>query len=288
VAGTVTTPRIGEERPLLGFGLGLRSDHYDSVLSERPEVDCFEILSENYMVPGGKPLHYLERIRAHYPMVMHGVSLSIGSCDPLDAGYLTQLRTLATRLEPEWISDHLCWTGVDGVNLHDLMPLPYTEAALHHVAARIARVQEFLGRQILIENVSSYVDYRQSEMTEWEFINAVAERADCLILLDINNVYVNAFNHGFDPYGFIDHIAPARVREYHVAGHTNELDYIVDTHDAQVIEPVWNLYVHAVHRLGPAATILERDDNIPALHDLLTELAHARRAHEVAIGGFRS
>ena len=280
----LTNPQPDQECHFLGFGLGLRSRHYDAVLSDRPEVDWFEILSENYMVPGGKPLDYLDRIRAHYPVVMHGVSLSIGSCDPLDRDYLKQLKALADRIEPEWISDHLCWTGVDRINLHDLMPLPYTEEALHHVADRIMRVQDFLGRRILMENVSSYVTYRQSEMTEWQFLNAVAERADCLILLDINNIYVNAFNHGYDAQAYIDNVARQRVQQCHVAGHTHENDYLVDTHDAPVIDPVWDLYAHAVRRLGAISTMIERDDNIPALGELLAELAQARRIHASIMG----
>ena len=284
----VTDPQTAHARARrgsgLGFGLGLRSAHYEAVLRDRPEVGWFEILSENYMVPGGRPLDYVERIRAHYPMAMHGVSLSIGSCDPLDYEYLDHLKTLAARLEPVWISDHLCWTGVDRVNLHDLMPLPYTEEALRHVVERIARVQEFLGRRILIENVSGYMTYAQSEMTEWDFLDAVADAADCGILLDVNNIYVNAVNHGFDPYAFIDTIAPERVYQFHVAGHSHDGRYIIDTHDAPVIDPVWQLYAHAVRRFGPVSTMIERDDNIPPLDKLLEELAHARRIQADVLG----
>jgi uncharacterized protein len=273
----LSNPPIRHARPSLGFGLGLRSAHYEAVLRDRPEVDWFEIISENYMVPGGRPLDYLERIRAHYPMVMHGVSLSIGGCDPLDDDYLGQLKALARRIEPEWISDHLCWTGVDGVNLHDLMPLPHTEEALRHVTERIARVQDFLGRRILIENISSYLTYEQSEMSEWAFLDAVAERADCRILLDVNNVYVNAVNQGFDARAYIDAIAPERVYQIHVAGHSHDGRYLIDTHDAPVIDPVWRLYAHAVRRFGPVSTMIERDDDIPPLDELLGELDAARR-----------
>lgn len=263
--------------PPLGFGLGLRTDHYEEILESRPRVDWFEALSENYMVAGGKPLHYLDRIRADYPMVLHGVSLSIGSTDPLDREYLAALRTLARRVEPAWISDHLCWTGVSGKNLHDLFPLPYTEAAIDHVACRVREVQDFLGRQILLENVSSYVSFRQSEMEEWDFLAEIAERADCLILLDINNIYVSAFNHGFDAGAFIEGIPVARVRQFHLAGHSNCGSHIIDTHDAQVIDPVWDLYATAVRRFGNVATMIERDDNIPPLADLVGELDRARR-----------
>ncbi|MCI0590090.1 MAG: DUF692 domain-containing protein [Gammaproteobacteria bacterium] len=265
------------QRPYLGFGLGLRTEHYEPVLRDRPAVDWFEVLSENYMVPGGKPIYYLDRIRADYPMVMHGVSLSLGSDDPLDGEYLQQLKELATRIEPSWISDHLCWTGVGGNNMHDLLPLPYTETAIRHVASRINQVQDYLGRQILIENVSSYVSYKQSDMTEWEFLRTVAERADCLILLDVNNIYVSAFNHEFDPGEYLNAIPRERVYQFHVAGHANHENYIIDTHDAPVIDPVWDLYGAAVRRFGAVSTMIERDDNIPPLDDLLAELNQARR-----------
>jgi uncharacterized protein (UPF0276 family) len=265
-----------KRQPSLGFGLGLRKEHYESVLSEKPAVDWLEVITENYLVAGGKPLHYLDRIRASYPMVMHGVSLSIGGTDPLDEGYLRELKALAARIEPEWISDHLCWTGLRGINTHDLLPLPYTEEALRHVAERVSRVQDFLGRRILLENVSSYVSYVQSQMTEWEFLAAIAERADCLILLDINNVYVSAYNHGFDPHRYLEGIPPDRVQQFHLAGHRNLGDYIIDTHDEAVIDPVWALYEAALRRFGPVSTMIERDDRIPPLAELLTELARAR------------
>ena len=260
----------------LGFGLGLRIPHYDEILATRPQVDWFEVLSENYLVPGGKPLYYLERIRANYPVVMHGVSLSIGGTDPLNLDYLKQLKALADRIEPRWISDHLCWTGVGGLNLHDLMPLPYTEEAVQHVASRVKQVQDFLGRRILLENVSSYVTYKQSQLTEWEFLAHIAEQADCLILLDINNIYVSSFNHGFDPEDYLNGIPIERVRQFHLAGHQNCGNYIVDTHDHPIINPVWALYETAVKRFGSVSTMIERDDNIPPLKELLAELNHAR------------
>ena len=269
-----------EKRPYLGFGLGLRIDHYDAILSERPAVDWFEIISENYMVDGGKPLHYLDRIRALYPMVMHGVSLSIGSLDPLDMDYLKRLKALAKRVEPRWISDHLCWTGVAGKNLHDLMPLPYTEEAVRHVAERVRRVQDSLGAQILLENVSSYVTYTQSAMTEWEFLSAIAEAADCLILLDVNNIFVSSGNHGFDPRAYLRGVPPTRVRQFHLAGHTYNGNIIVDTHDQPIIGGVWELYAEAVRHFGHVSTMIERDANIPPLTELLAELDQARRIAE--------
>lgn len=271
---------LHHNRPYLGFGLGLRTTHYEAVLSDRPSVDWFEILSENYLVPGGKPLYYLDRVRAHYPMAMHGVSLSIGSTDPLDWNYLKQLKDLAKRIEPEWISDHLCWTGVNGKNTHDLLPLPYTEESINYVAARIRQVQDYLGCQILMENVSSYVTYKQSMMSEWDFLCAVVEHADCLILFDINNAYVSAFNHHFDPRNYIDAIPIERVQQFHLAGHSNYGDHIVDTHDRPVIDPVWDLYAYAVRRFGHVSTMIERDASIPQLEELLAEVDTSRRIAE--------
>jgi len=271
------TPGNLPPRPDLGFGLGLRPDHYDTILAERPAVDWFEVLSENYMVGGGNPLSYLDKIRAHYPVVMHGVSLSIGGTDPLDRDYLAALKSLAHRIEPAWISDHLCWTGVHGRNLHDLMPLPYTEESARHVAARVREVQDFLGRRLVLENVSSYVSYRHSTMSEWEFLSAIAGQADCLLLFDVNNVYVSSQNHGFDPLAFIHGVPAARVWQFHLAGHTHNKALLIDTHDQPVPDPVWSLYVEAVKRFGRVATMIERDANIPPLKELLAELAHARK-----------
>jgi uncharacterized protein (UPF0276 family) len=270
-------------RPSLGFGLGLRVDHYEAILADRPAIDWFEALTENYLVPGGKPLHYLTRVREHYPVVMHGVSMSIGSTAPLDREYLAQVKALAARIEPEWISDHLCWTGVAGKNLHDLLPLPYTEEAVAHVVQRVRTVQDILGRRILLENVSSYVTFRDSALTEWEFLREIAQRADCLLLFDVNNIYVSAVNHGFDPLDYLNAIPVERVQQIHLAGHENHGDYLIDTHDHPVTDPVWELYAAAVRRFGKVATMIERDANIPPLEELCGELAQAREVAERAL-----
>lgn len=272
--------KIVPRMPFLGFGLGLRPDYYEEILTQKPDLDWFEILTENYLVPGGKPLYYLDQIRTHYPIVMHGVSLSLGSSDPLDRDYLQQLKNLASRVEPVWISDHLCWTGVNGVNAHDLLPIPYTRQAVNHIVSRIHQVQEFLGRPILIENVSSYLAYKQSEMTEWEFILEIVNKADCYILLDVNNVYVSSINHQFDPLDYIFAMPAERVAQIHLAGHSNHGHYIIDTHDAPVIQPVWDLYGATIKRLGAVSTMIERDDNMPPLVDLLAEIKHAREIAE--------
>jgi uncharacterized protein (UPF0276 family) len=267
----------------LGFGLGLRPDHYEAILAARPRIDFFEALTENYLVPGGKPLHYLDRIRAEFPLVLHGVSLSIGSTEPLNTSYLESLKALIHRVEPRWVSDHLCWTGVNGMNLHDLMPMPYTEAALAHLVPRVREVQDRIGQRILLENVSSYVAYRSSEMTEWEFLAQLAERADCLLLLDVNNVFVNSVNHHFDPDEFIRGIPASRVAQIHLAGHERQDNYIIDTHDAPVDEAVWALYKRTRARLGPVATMIERDGNIPSLEELVAELDLARDHSHISV-----
>jgi len=261
-----------------GFGLGLRTEHYRDFAEQRPAgVDWLEVISENYMVGGGKPLHYLDAIRRDVPMVMHGVSLSIGSTDALDLGYLCSLKALAQRIEPAWISDHLCWTGVDHHNLHDLLPMPYTEAALRHLVTRVQQVQDVLGRRLLLENVSSYVAFNGDEMSEWEFIAELARRADCELLLDVNNVYVSSVNHGFDAHRFIDAMPKNRVRQIHLAGHEDHGEYLVDTHDHPVSDAVWQLYAYTVRQLGAVPTMIERDDHIPPLAELLGELDIARR-----------
>jgi uncharacterized protein (UPF0276 family) len=267
----------------LGFGLGLRVDHYESILADHPPVDWFEALTENYLVPGGKPLDYLMRIRERYPMVMHGVSLSIGSTQPLDRNYLAQVKALAARVEPHWISDHLCWTGIAGRNMHDLLPLPYTEEALSNVVERVRTVQDILGRRILLENVSSYVTYRDSQLTEWDFLREIAQRADCLLLLDVNNIYVSSVNHEFDPLDYLHAIPVDRVQQIHLAGHENHGDYLIDTHDHPVPDPVWELYSAAVRRFGNVSTMIERDANIPPLEELCSELDAARQLAERAL-----
>ncbi|RME35310.1 MAG: DUF692 domain-containing protein [Gammaproteobacteria bacterium] len=263
-------------RPYLGYGLGLRKEHYQAVIDTRPGVDWFEILTENYLVEGGKPLHYLDRIAAEYPVVMHGVSMNIGSIDPLDFEYLERVRELARRVGAAWISDHLCWTGVNGLNLHDLLPLPYTEEALEHVCSRVEQVQDFMDRPFLLENPSSYISYAESTIPEWEFLSEVTRRTGCHLLLDINNVYVSAYNHDFDPLAYLAGVPSGHVWQYHLAGHLNNVSHIVDTHDQPIIDDVWALYAEAVRRFGPVSTMIERDDNIPPLEELLAELERAR------------
>jgi len=269
--------------PSLGFGLGLRVEHYESIFSGSAPVDWFEALTENYLVPGGKPLHNLMRIRERYPLVMHGVSMSIGSTAPLDRDYLVQVKALAARVEPKWISDHLCWTGVAGKNMHDLLPLPYTEEALANVVERVRTVQDILGRRILLENVSSYVTFRDSRLTEWEFLREVAVQADCLILLDVNNIYVSSVNHEFAALDYLNAIPVDRVQQMHLAGHENHGDYLIDTHDHPVPDPVWELYAAAVRRFGDVSTMIERDANIPPLEELCVELSAARKVAENAL-----
>lgn len=268
---------MSSKLPYLGFGLGLRTEHYYAILESKPKVDWFEALSENYLIAGGKPLQFLDRIRENYPVVLHGVSLSIGATGEIDKNYLRDLKQLADCVQPAWISDHLCWTGVHGQNMHDLLPLPYTEETAKHVAERVKIVQDYLGRQILLENVSSYASYVDSSMTEWEFISQIAEAADCLLLLDVNNIYVSSFNHQFDAKAFIDGVPANRIQQIHLAGHHNHGDYIIDTHDAPVIDPVWDLYEYAISKFGAISTMIERDDNIPPLAELVQELEIARK-----------
>ncbi len=268
--------RSGVKPPFLGFGLGLRPQHYNDILDGDPPIDWFEVISENYMIPGGKPLQMLERIRERYPVVMHGVSLSIASTAAPDYEYLTGLRDLARRVEPKWVSDHLCWTGVHGKNLHDLMPIPYTRESLDHVVDRVQLVQDFLGREIVLENVSTYVQFANPEMTEWEFLTELSRRSGCWLLFDVNNVYVSAFNHGYDPYTFLEGIPRDRVVQFHMAGHTHMETHIVDTHDHPVCDEVWDLYAAALKRFGAVSTIIERDDHIPPLDELLVEVQKLR------------
>jgi len=261
----------------IGFGLGLRPEHYEEIAASPGRVEWFEALSENYMVPGGGPLHWLERIRRDYPMALHGVSLSIGSIDPLDRRYLDELKALADRVQPLWISDHLCFTGLRGINMHDLLPLPYTEEALDHVAGRVRAVQDHLGQRLVLENVSSYVTYAASELSEWEFIAELARRADCDILLDVNNVHVSAFNHDFDARTFLRAMPRERVRQFHLAGHSHMGSHIIDTHDHPIVADVWSLYEEAVRLFPGVPTMIERDADIPPYAELVAELDIARR-----------
>jgi len=266
--------------PMLGYGVGLRRQHYSYVLEARPKVDWFEVISENFMVAGGRALEVLEGVRADYPIAMHGVSMSIGSTDPLDREYLRKLRDLARHFEPAWISDHLCWTGVGGRNLHDLLPLPYTDEAIRHVVARIRNVQDVLERPLLIENVSSYMTFADSTMNEWEFISTIADEADCGILLDINNIYVSAFNHNFDANTYIDAVPGERVVQYHLAGHSDHGTYLLDTHDHPVRDEVWALYERAARRFGAVSALVEWDDNIPEFSELAQTADRARAIFE--------
>lgn len=262
------------------FGLGLRPPFYREAAQGQAPVDWFEVISENFMVEGGRPLAVLEAVRGHYPVALHGVSMNLGGADPLDPDYLQRLAALVLRVEPLFVSDHLCWTRHGGHHLHDLLPLPYTEEAVAHIAQRIDQVQERLGRRILIENVSSYAEFSHSTLAEAEFLTAVAERADCLILLDLNNIIVSAHNHGFDPYDYLKAIPPKRVRQFHLAGHSVSGPLRIDTHDHPVPGPVWELYSEALRRFGPVPAMIERDDAIPPLPGLLAELDQARELCE--------
>lgn len=261
----------------LGFGIGLRSQHYKEILATKPkEISWFEIISENYMVKGGPPLFYLDKIREFYPIVMHGVSLSIGSTDPLNLTYLKNLKELIKKIEPSFVSDHLCWTGINGINTHDLLPLPYTEATLQHVVNRVKQVQDFLGMQILLENPSSYIQFPEDEMPEWEFLREVANLSDCLLLLDINNIYVSSYNHKINALDYINAIPKNKVKQFHLAGHLKKDNYIIDTHSFPIIDDVWELYKVALEYFGIVPTLIERDANIPPLADLIAELKIAK------------
>lgn len=269
---------------LQGFGLGLRPQHFPEILGEDPDatkgVDWFEIISENFIGVGGPPLRNMMAVRDRFPMVMHGVSLSIGSTDPLDINYLKGLKELADLVEPELISDHLCWTGVHGLNMHDLLPLPLTEESVEHVASRVMQVQDVLDRRFMLENTSTYVTFEEDEMTEWEFLSEICARADCDILLDVNNIYVSGFNHGFSMDAYLDGVPANRIRQIHLAGHEHNGDYIVDTHDEPVPEYVLDLYAKTITRFGHVPTMIERDANIPPFAELVRELQGVRRIAE--------
>ena len=266
--------------PDLGFGIGLRSVHFEHILKNNPVIDWFEVLSENYLDTGGRPLHVLDQVAERYPVVLHGVSLSVGSTDPIDFEYLKKLKALAKRVNARWVSDHLCWTGVTGLNTHDLLPMPYTDQALRHTIERVRNIQDFLERPIALENASTYLEFSASKWPESEFIASLAEEANCGILLDVNNVYVSSFNHGFDPKKYIDNIPQDRVVQMHLAGHTNKGTHILDTHSDYVIDTVWELYRYAHRRLGGVATLLEWDANIPGFDVVHGEALKARQFRE--------
>ncbi len=276
---------MASQLPYLGFGLGLRPDHYDEILTQQPtRIDWFEIISENFMVDGGKPLYYLDKIRADYPIVMHGVSLSLAGPDPIDYDYLARLKQLMQRVQPAWISDHLAWTRGNAHHFHDLLPIPYTDELLAHLVTRIQQVQAYLGRPLLIENPSSYATFRNSHLTEYEFLNILCQRTGCLLLLDINNIFVSCENHGWDANDYLRGICPNYVGQHHLAGHSYHADgqLIIDSHDQPVRGEVWALYAEAVRRFGAVSTMIERDDNIPSLAELVAELDMARAIqHEV-------
>ncbi len=270
---------------MLGYGVGLRSPHYEYLLAhltpaELPKVDWFELITENYLAPGGRPRAILRKLREHFPVVLHGLSFNIGTDEPIDTTYLDQLKQLAQEIEPAWVSDHICWTGLHGRTSHDLLPIAYNLQTLQSTADKVNRIQDYLQRKIVLENPSTYIQFRASEMSETEFINGLVGKTDCEILLDINNIYVSSFNLGFDPRRYIDNMLPASIRQFHLAGHTNNGTHIVDTHDHPVCDEVWELYRYACSRFGPVATLLERDDHIPEFPELLLELEMARAVQQ--------
>lgn len=275
---TSTHPKIeGFTLPNLGCGTGLHREHYTAVLEERPPIPWFELISENFMVEGGRPRLVLDRVKEEYPVALHGVSLSLGSDEPTPDSYLDRLAALVEHVQPLIVSDHLCWTRLGAHNSHDLLPLPFTAEAVAVAAAKIRRVQERIGRRMLVENVSTYLRFQDSTLSEWEFVAAVAAEADCGLLLDINNVYVNGRNHGFDPEEYLAGLDPGRVVQFHISGHEDHGDHILDTHDRPVADGVWQLFRSAIRRFGPCPTILERDEHIPPLAELLTEMEVAQR-----------
>jgi uncharacterized protein (UPF0276 family) len=273
----MTTPSTIMSNPSFhGFGLGLRAQHYPDFLETAVPVDFVEVISENFMIDGGRPLDILDRVRDRHSVALHGVSMSIGSADGLNADHLARLKTLVDHIQPLFVSDHLCWTQIDGFNSHDLLPLPYTEEAMDVVCANISHAQDVLGRTMLIENPSSYIVFEKADATEWQFLTEMCARTGCDLLLDVNNIFVSATNHGFDPIAYIQGVPADRVRQIHLAGHSHGKDLLIDTHDRPVPPSVWELYEAAIARVGPVATMIERDDAIPPLADLLTELNTAR------------
>ena len=260
-----------------GIGLGLRVPHYQHILEKKPVVDWFEIISENYMVDAGRPLMILDRILEQYRVVQHGVSMYFGNAARPSRDHLRKLKSLTKRTNTPWLSDHLCWGSVDGRYTHDLLPMPYTWEAVKWTARNIREVQDYVGIPVAVENVSSYAEFHASEMTEWEFLSEVVERADCGILLDVNNIYVSSKNHRFDPYTYLDHVPAERVAQIHIAGHTKFERYLLDTHDHPVLDPVWKMYAHALGRIGHTATLLEWDDRIPSFGEVHREALKANR-----------
>ncbi len=271
--------------PDLGVGVGLRVPHYGHVLREQPAIDFFEVISENFLVEGGKPRYHLARVLESYRVVPHGVSLGIAGPEPLDREYLKRLKRLLAEVKPPWLSDHFCWSGAGGAHVHDLLPIPYTKQAIERVVERAREVQDFLEVRFALENTSSYLSYEASTFSEWAFISEIAERADIGLLLDVNNVYVSAYNHGFDPFEFIEHVPHERVVQIHLAGHTNLGAYIIDTHRGSVIDPVWDLYQRTVELTGSVSTSIEWDDEIPSFDVLMAETEKARAVRDRALSG---
>ncbi len=261
---------------LSGAGVGLRACHYQAILQNKPDIPWFEAVTDNYLIDGGPPLAYLRAIREHYPIALHGVGLSLGSTDPLSHDYLSRLKNLIHDIEPSLISDHLCWTSINQQHLHDLLPLPYTKETINHVSDRIQQVQDYLKRPLLIENISSYLDFNQSELSEGEFVNAVSKQSGCDILLDINNIYVNSFNHTFNAENYLNQIDKNRVKQFHLAGYENKKTFLFDSHADKVQVPVWKLYKSALSRFGTLPTLIEWDDNIPPLAVLQAEAQKAQ------------
>lgn len=262
--------------PDLGFGIGLRTVHFPHILAERPAIDWFEILSENFLDTGGRPAYVLDQVAERYPVVMHGVSMSVGSTDPVNFEYLKKVKHLAHRTNARWISDHLCWTGVSGLNTHDLLPMPYTDESLRHVAGRVKIIADYLERPVFLENPSTYLEFSESTWNEWEFLAELTERSGCGLLLDVNNVYVSSFNHGFDPFEYVDRVPVDRVVQIHLAGHTNKGTHILDTHSDHVVDEVWQLYRRVYERMGGIATLLEWDEAIPSFDTVHAEALKAR------------
>lgn len=282
----------GVIKNLTGVGLGLRSPHYSYILNEKPSIAWFEAISENYMNflsgSGGPPLKTLKKVRENYSIVLHGVSMSIGSVDPINFNYLSLLKNLIQEIEPAWVSDHLCWTGVQGENLHDLLPLPYTEEALRHLENKIIQVQDFLKRPMILENVSAYLSFAHSEMTEWDFLAELSRRTDCRLLLDINNVYVSSVNQNFEPMTYLNALKNTPIQQMHLAGHLKAENGLIDTHDAPVCDEVWELYAQALKIFGAVPTLIEWDDQIPEFSILMEEAEKAQILQEEVLGGIQN